>query len=256
MILSKNIYATILAFYLAKYDREALLHLGFSSHSEAFLKCADILDVKLNYIKLRRDEFDPVYNWRRGWNNRPMAKIICRVIDMFDQWSEPDIRTLVIDMLKHSKTKNWDLIVYKLQDKTNDIQCVNYATRVLTGKQAESYFIKYHAKTGLPISGVLEDCTAKGCGYDFLVTNETESACIEVKGLSNYYGGILLTDKEWNAALKYGNRYYLCIVRNLGTNPDIQFICNPYDLFHPIENIRTTIQVSYTIPDGELLKYK
>lgn len=245
-----------MAFYLAKYNAGALEQLGFASNNEAFSKCAELLDVKKNYIKLRRDEFDPVYNWRRGWRNRQMAKIICRTIETFDQWSEIDMRLLVMDILRHNKIKNWDLIVSRMLDKSNDAQCIAYATRALTGKQAEYYFIKYHAETGLPVFGVLEDCTAKGCGYDFLVTNDTEHAYIEVKGLSNNSGGILFTDKEWNAAQKYDKQYHLCIVSNIDNNPEIQFISNPYALLHPIKNFRTTIQITYSISSAELSQYK
>lgn len=256
MISLSNIYATIVAFYLAKYNAEALEKLGFASNAEAFSKCAELLDVKKNYIKLRRDEFDPVYNWRQGWRNRPMAKIVCRTIETFDQWSEREMRLLVIDILRHNKIENWDVVVSRMLDKSNDSQCAEYAKRALTGKKAEYYFIKYHAETGLPILGLLEDCTAKGCGYDFLVRNEIKCAYIEVKGLSSDNGGILLTDKEWNAAKKYDEQYHLCIVSNIDSNPEIRFISNPYALLHPIKYFRTAIQVTYSIPSEELSKYK
>lgn len=249
----KNIAASIVAFYLAKYNRVALEHLNFSSFSDAFSKCADMLDVKMNYIKLRRDEFDPIYNWRKGWDNRPMIPSVCRIVELFDQLPEPALRSFVVNMLSNRQSRNLNLLVDRLQDTQVDS---SYAARIRTGKRAESYFREYHASTKLPISGVLEDCTEKGCGYDFLIVNGTDKVCVEVKGLLSGMGGIIFTDKEWATAMEYGDLYYLCIVRDLDTSPTIQFVRNPYKNLNPTENIRTTIQITYSISHGELSKYK
>ena len=253
MMSEKNIAASIVAFYLAKYNRVALEHLNFSSFSDAFSKCADMLGVKMNYIKLRRDEFDPIYNWRKGWDNRPMIPSVCRIVELFDQLPEPALRTFVVNMLSNRQSQNWDLLVDRLQDTQVDS---SYAARIRTGKRAESYFREYHASTSLPVPGILEDCTEKGCGYDFLIVNGTDKVCVEVKGLLGGMGGIIFTDKEWAAVMEYGERYYLCIVRELDANPTIQFIGNPYKALNPIENIRTAIQITYSISHGELLKHK
>ena len=66
-ISNNNIFATIVAFYLSKFNDLALTKLGYKTYASAFIECGKLLDVKSNYIKLRRDEFDPVYNWRKGW---------------------------------------------------------------------------------------------------------------------------------------------------------------------------------------------
>ena len=256
MIATKNIYATIIAFYLAKYDKMAIEHLGYKSFSEAFTKCAEKLDANKVYIKLRRDEFDPIYKWRKGWYNRPMSKIISRTIDLFDQEQEPDMYALVRDILDHNKIKSWDPIIDCLLDKKRDTQSANFAARVMTGKRAETYFKNYHAETGLPIHGVLEDCTAEWCGYDFRIRSNSETICIEVKGITDNCGGILLTEKEWKTALICGNRYYLCIVRNLDSIPKFQFIRDPYKTLEVTKKVIQTPQITYSVSNEELMKNK
>ena len=54
--ISNNILATIVAFYLSKFNDLALQKLGFKTYANAFNECAKLLNVKPNYIKLRRDE--------------------------------------------------------------------------------------------------------------------------------------------------------------------------------------------------------
>ena len=253
VISEKNIAASIVAFYIAKYNKDAIKHLHFSSFSEAFSKSAAILDVKKNYIKLRRDEFDPIYNWRKGWNNRPMSPIVCHIVELFDQLPELDLRNLVISILKNNKYPDLNLLFNGPLDTKEDS---SYAMRLKTGRRAESFFREYHAQTSFPTHGVLEDCTEKGCGYDYLISNDMEHVYVEVKGITDEIGGIILTDKEWATAMEYGDQYYLCIVRNLDMSPNIQFIQNPCKNLNPTENIRTTIQITYSIAHGELLKYK
>lgn len=254
MIATKNIYATIVAFYLAKYDKIAIEHLGYKSFSEAFTKCAEKLGANKIYIKLRRDEFDPVYKWRKGWYNRPMSKIISRTIDLFDQESESDMCALVWDILEHNKTKSWGPIVSRMLDKKQDAQSASFALRVMTGKRAETYFKEYHAQTGFPVSGALEDCTAEGCGYDFRIHSGSENFCVEVKGITDDYGGILLTEKEWKTAMICGGRYYLCIVRNLDSTPEFQFIRDPYNTLKVIKRSIQITQTTYSVSKEELIK--
>lgn len=89
--MNNNLLATIIAFYLSKFNDLALKKLGYKTYKDAFMECGRLIDVKPNYIKLRRDEFDPVYNWRKGWRNRPMAKMVSNIIMLFDDLAEPEM---------------------------------------------------------------------------------------------------------------------------------------------------------------------
>ena len=91
--MNNNILSIIVAFYLSKYNQEGLKKSGFDSFNDAFEKTSDLLNVKRNYVKLRRDEFDPIYPWRQGWK-RPMDKRIIRTIEILDDVEEIDIKEL------------------------------------------------------------------------------------------------------------------------------------------------------------------
>lgn len=96
--MNNNILAIIVAFYLSKFNQEGVRNLGFNSFNEVFDKTANLLNVKRNYVKLRRDEFDPIYPWRQGWK-RPMDKRIIRTIEILDELEEPDVRDIVSNIL-------------------------------------------------------------------------------------------------------------------------------------------------------------
>ena len=100
--MNNNLLATIIAFYLSKFNDLALKKLGYKTYKDAFMECGRLIDVKPNYIKLRRDEFDPVYNWRKGWRNRPMAKMVSNIIMLFDDLAEPEMFAIVTDILHHN----------------------------------------------------------------------------------------------------------------------------------------------------------
>ena len=80
--MKSNQLAIIVAFYLSKFDKVAKKRLGLSTDAEAFREISRILEVEKNYVKFRRDEFDPIHPWRKGWQ-RPMDKRIIRAIEAF-----------------------------------------------------------------------------------------------------------------------------------------------------------------------------
>ena len=96
-----NKLALIVSYYLARFDKEGLKSIGFSSFNEAFEETAKRLGVKKNYVKLRRDEFDPIFPWRRGWQ-RPMDKQIIRTIEAFQDIEEADLREIVLQVLNNT----------------------------------------------------------------------------------------------------------------------------------------------------------
>lgn len=74
MITDNNKKASIFAYYLSKFDRDALKELGFGTFTEAFTILSHLIGKGNNYIKLRRDEFDPLTGSHRlGWHKRAPA---------------------------------------------------------------------------------------------------------------------------------------------------------------------------------------
>lgn len=250
--MTNNILATVVAFYLSKFNDVALKKLGYTTYSNAFKECAKLLEVKPNYIKLRRDEFDPIYHWRKGWRNRPMAKMVANTITLFDNLSEPEMYAIVVDILHHKNTE--DLVQsVKVAEKHNKRV---YIPRAITGRLAEELFEKDFKTNPILPRGELKDCRDNGCGYDYeIICQNGQIYNMEVKGIAEDNGGILLTSKEWRIAQTNGDRYYLCIVRDVNSsNPSIQYIQNPAQHLMPTKNIQTIIQVSYSIPPKELAK--
>jgi hypothetical protein len=250
--------ALIVSYYLSRFDKEGLEKLGLSSFNEAFEIFANKLGVKKNYIKLSRDEFDPVFPWRRGWQ-RPMDKRIIKTIEMFQDFNESDLRDILLNILNNHEYVTTDEakeITASLQTISNDkITRGKFILRAPTGRQAEEFFMQNYNQYHQPVKGILKDTRDFGCGYDFEIQSGVNTYFIEVKGLTEISGGILLTNKEWQTALISGNAYYLAIVRNLKNDAKITFIQNPASVFNAKKNIYTSLQIQWSITDDELNNY-
>ncbi len=98
------------------------------------------------------------------------------------------------------------------------------------------------------MDGSIVDTRDNGCGYDFEILSPTKSKVfIEVKGLEGNNGGVSFTSKEWNTAKKYGDDYYLAVVKNVSESPQITFIQNPASKLTPKKNIIRTVQITWNI---------
>ena len=95
-----------------------------------------------------------------------------------------------------------------------------------------------------------------GCGYDFEIKTDSEKYQVEIKGLDSDSGGISFTSKEWNIARKLHDTYFIGLIRNVCTDPHIQFIRNPAAILKPIKRIYTSVQVQWNVPESNLKSYK
>ncbi len=250
-----NNLAIIIAYYFSKFDKQGMRNLGYQTESEAFQDVADRLGIKKNYVKFRRDEFDPVHPWREGWK-RPMALRIMRAIEALSDLSELNLREIVINILNSKEYRNSEEIhritsLFSFKSKV-DKKDQNYIVRGPTGKKAEEFFIRYYAETFLPVSGDLIDTRDLGTGYDFEIKTVDEIYYIEVKGLAAEEGGMLFTNKEWETAKEKGDKYIIVLISNLKGDASIKFIWNPYEKIKPKKNIVTTIQVQWSISNNQI----
>ncbi len=253
--MNPNQLAIIVAFYLSKFDKEGLKNLGFKNDSEAFEKTAQVLGIKKNYIKFRRDEFDPIHPWRKGWQ-RPMDNRIIRAIEVLQDLSEVDLRDIVNNILNNSEHLNNEVLnqVTSLFTENKNPKKARgvFILRGPTGRLAEEFYIKYYNETKNPIEGKLVDCRELGVGYDFRIETSTAQYFVEVKGLSEISGGILFTNKEWVTAKEKGASYFLCVISNITNTPTIKIIENPAVKLNPKKNIYTTVQVNWSVNEAEL----
>lgn len=257
--MNSNNLAIIVAFYLSKYNKKAISDLGFKTESEAFTKIGEVLGVKKNYIKFRRDEFDPINPWRRGWQRKMDYRII-KSIEALQNLEESELRIIVRNILADNSYWNSEDIIQITnlfsEEVSEQKNIGTYIIRSPTGKAAEEYFIDYFLKYKKPFDGSLTDCRDFGVGYDFRIESEGRKCFVEVKGLSKISGGILFTSKEWSVAKSEADNYYVCVISNILDLPQIIFIQNPAKKLEPKQNICTTIQISYGVTQKQLDELK
>jgi hypothetical protein len=245
------------SYYLAKFDKVAYLNLGFGNQLETHKKIGKLLAVNPNTVKNWRDEFDPLFGNRAGWYQRPLSPSRVREAQAFEDLDEPHILEIVKDILKYSEQGDSEALEQLVNivntDDTKEKKS-NYILRTPTGKAAELFFIDYFKNNQKPIEGTLIDCRDFGVGYDFRIEGNNSITYIEVKGISDFAGGILFTDKEWSIAQKDKENYYVCIVSNLNSLPDLNFIQNPAENLNPQKNIYTSIQISWSVNQNQLVE--
>lgn len=244
-----------IAYYLSRYNKKGLNNLGYSTWDEAFDDISKNLKVNRHSVKNWRDEFDPIHAHRVGWYQRHMNPSRIRVVRALEDMEEKEIRSLVIDIINgkiREEAENLEELLKIVSDSKKKRENT-FILRTSTGRKAEEFFIEYYKKQSEPINGTLVDTRDKGCGYDFEIKN-SESWYLEVKGLSEETGGILFTNKEWEVAKKFSDKFYLVLVSELNKKPEIRFIQNPASILTVKKNIVTTIQIQWSVSSKELEK--
>ena len=75
-----NIKLSCCAYFLSKFDMQAVTFLGFSTRDEAMVSISKTLGKENNYLKRRRDEFDVLTgSHRKGQRNRPPGSDVLRI---------------------------------------------------------------------------------------------------------------------------------------------------------------------------------
>lgn len=92
-----------------------------------------------------------------------------------------------------------------------------------------------------------EDVSTQNLGYDIHSSNENEHRYIEVKARSNE-GEIILTPNEWLMAHRLQDEYWLYIISNAKTKPELFIIQNPAVKLQPTKVIDT---VRYVVNDWQ-----
>ncbi len=102
-----------------------------------------------------------------------------------------------------------------------------FSKRVFTGKAAEEYFVDNYQTIDFFKDCELTDLTNYGCGFDFRLTSEFGNYYIEVKGISERNGSIMMTEKEFIMSQRLTDKYCLFIVKNFVETPVHQYFFNP-----------------------------
>jgi hypothetical protein len=240
--------------FLSKFDRDGLKCLGFSNFSEAFNAIGYALGGKPASIKNYMQEFDPLFpNSRKGWHKRQMREH-CR--DAFERFGKLSIQEffrllspLLLSSVKPLPDGMDELAVLDEENLENE----SFSKRLITGAAAEGFFESSFPKIANFTGHVLTNVTRFGCGFDFRVqpSDSRPFLAVEVKGLAEASGEILMTRKEHQVAKYLQDRYFLCIVKNFAESPILTLFQNPLEnglQFTPRERKQTTLTWHARIP--------
>lgn len=235
----------MMGLFLSKYDKKALDSFGFTGFKEAFNVLGYAVETPPSSIKNYRDEFDPYFpNPRLGWHHRELRDycrdIMERTQDLSFEMFHAIINSFVVDeYVEISDIKSNHPITRERKFLAN---------RIITGKAAEEYFVMNYRNIPTFSDFNLTDTTNLGCGFDYKLSLNTANFYVEVKGINNRQGSILMTEKEHNMAEDLLERYCLFVVSNFKDSPMHQLFFDPLHcdnlLFHRQE--RQVIQVSYS----------
>jgi len=232
--------------YLSKYDSLGLKKLGFESFVEAFNVIGYALGSRPASIKNYRDEFDPLFpNKRKGWHKRGTRDYCLAIFERYNGLDFESFTGLVGSFWGLDENKDSEVIPSEQQDESQS----TFAQRLITGLAAERYFESVQA--GIPEfkDYLMENTTRFGCGYDFRLRvepNDKDFFAVEVKGLKEQTGSVMMTPKEYSVAERLRDRFFLFVVRNFRESPSHEIFKNPLSSplnFRRIE--RVTIQVSW-----------
>jgi hypothetical protein len=257
---NKNKLCLYVSYYLSRFNMVGYNNLGFAHMNEAHAEIGRLLDVNPNTVKNMRDEFDPLHNFRVGWYQKPLTASRTHVVEAMQSLDEFQIRTIALKILRNSIVDSTDIrnlldVVSEDESEEQENKKGAFILRGPTGRKAEEYFIDHYKQFKLPVSGELRDTRDLGTGYDFHIRTEEEDHYVEIKGIADLTGGVLFTGKEWEMATKHQDRYHLVIVSGLDKNPSINMIANPQQKLEAKEQIRKTIQVSFSVSANQLSEY-
>ena len=237
--------AIVVGLYLSQFNEQALDAFEFSGYHQAYNVLGFSLGVKPKSINNYRDEFDSIFpNGRRGWQRKlkPQSKAI---LDMAKDLTFDEFTFIIKAHLAH---KDVDLEDIQIPITSYQNKHEFSASRLITGKAAEEYFVQIYPTIDIFTDFDISDMTSHGCGYDFKLSKGMSRYYVEVKGMNEKNGNILMTEKEHKVADELLNRYCLFVVRDFRSTPFHNYYldplhCGQIDLK---KQERKVIQTSYT----------
>ena len=215
--------AVLMGLFLSRFDKRALESFGF----EGFVQAYNVLGLSIGFIPKSiqnyRDEFDPYFpNGRKGWRNRPLRDYCKEYMDATADLSFEEFRSIIINFLDGGIIDEKDIV-----KERKKVYREFTANRLITGKAAEEYFVMNYQKVDAFQNYAIQNTTQMGCGFDFKLTHAEKHFYVEVKGINEKSGSVLMTEKEHRVADDLRNLYCLFIVSNFREKPEHHFFFNP-----------------------------
>lgn len=103
MITNINTKISIVAYFLSKFDRDAVRALGYATFTDAFEGTSARFGKTNNYLKLRRDEFDVLTgSSRKGWHRRAPSRSVLLLHDDLKNFNFEELKDIVSKLLEDS----------------------------------------------------------------------------------------------------------------------------------------------------------
>lgn len=240
--------AVLIGLFLSRFDKAALDAFGFTGFRQAYNVLGYSIGFLPKSIQNYRDEFDPYFpNPRKGWRNRGLRDYCEEYMKLTESFSIADFYALIRAWMETDTLVDAEDMAKKAGQGIGTLPLTPVANRLITGKAAEEYFKMNYRSIGLFKDSTLTDATNMGCGFDFKLSSNSHRFYVEVKGLNERKGSILMTEKEFQMADALSEKYCLFVVRNFKEKPMHEVYFNP--LHH--ENLcftrqeRMVTQVSY-----------
>ena len=99
---------SVIAYYLSKYNNDAITRLGYSTQQKALSELSALFGHANSYLKMRRDEFDVVTgSHRKGFRNRKPAVSVSNLALLLDQYTYEELSVMVSDLIqqRHHEVK-------------------------------------------------------------------------------------------------------------------------------------------------------
>jgi len=245
--------ALVAAFYLSKFDTEALARLGYTTFKEAFADIGLQLGVNPQSVKNKRDDFDPIFsNARAGWHQRELGPSRLKTFHLLNDLSFDALTGFVSDIIRDP--------TYRQSPEVNDVLDAlkrerrgnrHFIPRGATGRIAEQLFMEWFWGGRTPFHGTIEDRRDDGCGYDFVITDGDGVRFVEVKGVADHVGGVLFTDKEWHTA-RNNPEYYLALFVNLREIPELHVFSNLSHQLLPHRTVTLSVHIGWQVSAAQL----
>lgn len=244
MEISQRDKAVLMGLFISKFSEKALESFGFTTLKEAYNVFGYSVNIRPTSIKLYQQEFDPYFpNGRKGWHKRGLREYCRKLMEKVNDLSFEEFHRLINSFVLDEYVDIKDIRNNKRYSKERNFS----ANRQLTGKAAEEYFVMNYQNIAPFKNYSLKDTTNMGCGFDYKLSLKSSNYYVEVKGINESQGSILMTEKEYNMAEDLLERYCLFVVSNFKEEPFHQLFFNPvhcdFLLFQRQE--RQVMQVTY-----------
>lgn len=110
MLTDANRKISIIAYFISKYDKDAIKSLGYDTYTSAFAGISSRFGKTNNYMKLRRDEFDAIVSSvRQGWNKRAPARAVLQMHEDLKNFSFEELTNIAKALIADDDSKHEQL---------------------------------------------------------------------------------------------------------------------------------------------------